>query len=173
MNEYNIRNVATSDYAQIETLNELFVHFTSPLDQQKINLLDDLSSYHRVIEQTFNNNSESTKSIEGFLLVVGPDKNYESENYKWFDGLYNDFLYIDRIVINTSAQRHGLGKQLYKDLFSFAKTQGFQRICCEYNIKPANENSAKFHEAFGFKEVGRLTSNNRNKIVSMQMVELD
>ncbi|MDO6694875.1 GNAT family N-acetyltransferase [Aliiglaciecola sp. 3_MG-2023] len=170
MLEFQFRDALEEDFSAIKRLNDKFVHFTSPMDLPRIQQLDELSCYHRVIEQ--HDHQTSTTSIVGFLLAMAPEADYASENYQWFDQRYKNFVYVDRIVVDSSLQGRGLGKDLYNDLFRAAKEQGFSSICCEYNLKPVNFASAHFHHSFGFCQVGSLQSEDGSKVVSMQMAEL-
>ena len=65
-----------------------------------------------------------------------------------------------------------LGPQLYNDLGVFATGIGLKQLVCEYNIQPMNEISKKFHQRYGFTEIGQLGSDNNSKRVSMQSYEL-
>ncbi|MEP4891343.1 MAG: GNAT family N-acetyltransferase [Aliiglaciecola sp.] len=170
MLEFRIRDAVQDDFFEIKRLNDKFVHFTSPMDLARIQQLDILSTYHRVIEQYDPQTSNSL--IVGFLLAMAPEVAYESDNYQWFEQRYQNFLYVDRVVIDSSVQGKGLGKDLYDDLFHFAREHSFAAICCEYNLVPANPTSAHFHQSFGFSQVGRLGSEDSDKVVSMQMVKL-
>jgi predicted GNAT superfamily acetyltransferase len=62
------------------------------------------------------------------------------------------FLYIDRIVIDPQAQHRGIGTKLYEHILSQVTDLP---VVCEVKISPeCNDGSIKFHEKFGFKEMG-------------------
>lgn len=103
-----------------------------------------------------------------FLLVLGPDCDYDSVNYQWFDQHYDDFAYIDRIVVRDGSRGRGLGTLLYENLFAWAISQQIGNIVCEYNVEPLNEASQKFHDVLGFQEVS-LKRIGQAKRVSMQL----
>jgi len=103
-----------------------------------------------------------------FLLVLGPDCDYDSVKYQWFAKHYDDFAYIDRIVVRDGSRGQGLGTILYEDLFAWATGQKIQNIVCEYNAQPLNEASREFHHALGFQEVS-LETIGQVKRVSMQL----
>jgi len=172
LSKFTIRQVEESDFASIKWLNDEFQHYTSALDKSQIRELNDLSAYHKLIEVQEDEDDSKSKKVEGFLLVMGPKSGFDSEYYKWFDSRYSDFLYVDRIVVDGDTHNEGLGRMLYEDLFEFAKAQGFSQICCEYNLVPSNKVSAKFHNAFGFSEVGELCNSNNTKVVTMQMAKV-
>ena len=112
MSTPNIRPVIIDDFVAIELLNHSVVDLTSPMDAARIQQLHAMSSYHRVIVQD--------SQIVAFLLVLGPDCGYDSMNYQWFDQRYDEFSYIDRIVVRDGFRDQGLGTILYEDLFVWA-----------------------------------------------------
>ena len=80
-------------------------------------------------------------------------------------------MYVDRIVIHEDSTGLGLGTMLYNDLIYFSKNK-FKNIICEYNIKPMNLISKKFHEKFGFKTVGNQKTEGGTKEVLMMEYSL-
>lgn len=159
-----IRNVTEYDYRVILKLNDVYAHFTSLMDRQKLYSMDTQSFYHRV--------AEVDGHIAAFLIAMDPASDYQSDNFLWFKHRYEKFAYIDRIVVSQNHQGLGIGKALYADLFEFSRQQGCTLIACEYNVKPANIVSAKFHSTIGFSEVSTKTSNNGEKQLSMQLATL-
>ena len=103
----------------------------------------------------------------GFLIAMDHNATYDNENFDWFKQRYPSFCYIDRIVINKEFAARGLGPRFYDDLYLFAKTQELEALTCEYNIEPLNVPSQKFHDSFGFIEVGKRVL--EAKTVSMQL----
>ena len=160
MSTPDIRPVIIDDFVAIELLNHSVVDLTSPMDAARIQQLHAMSSYHRVIVQD--------SQIVAFLLVLGPDCGYDSMNYQWFDQRYDEFSYIDRIVVRDGFRAQGLGSILYEDLFAWAINQKIRNIVCEYNVEPLNEASRKFHSALGFQEIS-LETIGQAKRVSMQL----
>ena len=155
-----IHPATIDDFAVIESLNNSVVNLTSPMDAERIQQLHAMSSYHRVIVQD--------SQLMAFLLVLGPDCDYNSVNYQWFDQHYDNFAYIDRIVVRDGSRGRGLGTLLYENLFAWAISQQIGNIVCEYNAEPLNEASRKFHDVLGFQEVS-LERIGQAKRVSMQL----
>jgi uncharacterized protein len=156
-----IRDVLTNDFSAILELNQESVQFLSPLTPEKLEHLHQQSAYHRVVEDS--------GEVQAFLMVFAQHADYGSENYRWFCERYSQFLYIDRIVVSSAAQRKGYGQLLYNDLFTVAKTLNVNTITCEYNAEPLNRVSEKFHARNGFNELAKLWSNDGEKCVSMQL----
>jgi predicted GNAT superfamily acetyltransferase len=161
-----IRAATPDDFAAILALNAQSVHFLSPLDAARLSHLHAQAAYHRVIE--------SNGTIAAFLLAFREGADYDSPNYRWFAQRYAQFLYIDRVVVASAAQGTGVGIQLYKDIAAFAAAAGIASLTCEYDLDPPNPVSARLHERFGFREVGRQQVGvTKTKQVSLQLCTLE
>ena len=106
--------------------------------------------------------------VAAFLLAFREGTGYDSVNYRWFAGRYAHFLYIDRVVVGDAYRGQGLGRLLYDDLFARARHAGVPVVTCEFDIDPPNPVSARFHAAFGFREVGTQAVPPAGKRVSLQ-----
>ena len=136
----------TEHFAAILGLNEEFVHVLAPLSRERLELLHVRASYHRV--------AVGEDGVSGFVLAFGSDTEHDSVNFRWFAARYRSFLYVDRVVVAPARQGSGIGSLLYKDLFAFAHRAGYQWLTCEIDAEPPNPRSERFHERFGFREVG-------------------
>jgi uncharacterized protein len=157
---YTIRDCSPLDHAQVLRLNLESEHFLSPLTLAQLESLHTQSWYFRVIAQH--------ELVRGFLLVLREGARYDSVNYLWFASRYSQFLYIDRVAVDANARGQHLAQRLYEDLFACARANHVQRITCEYDTEPVNEASRRFHERFGFREVGSQRTANGKKTVSLQ-----
>ena len=92
--------------------------------------------------------------LDAFLLAFDQDARYDSPNFLWFCARYPRFVYVDRIVVASSARGRGCARRLYGDLFEHAAEAGHKRVVCEVNTGPPNPASDAFHAALGFVEVG-------------------
>src|SRR3954469_1741046 len=63
--------------------------------------------------------------LDAFLLAFDQDARYDSPNFIWFRARYPRFVYVDRIVVASSARGRGCARRLYNDLFERA---GHDRI---------------------------------------------
>jgi predicted GNAT superfamily acetyltransferase len=163
MAEANIRNIEVNDFEIITRINELVVESMSPMDTDRLKELLGFCEYSKaaIIEN----------EIAGFILAMKEGSKYPNKNYEWFSRRYERFLYIDRIAINPSQERKGIGTLLYNNLFEYSKSKGFEYVVCEINVIPPNDQSLKFHRKFGFSEVGQQELAN-GKRVSMQLCYL-
>ena len=165
MIDFRFRGATESDFAAILALNLESEHFLSPLNPNKLARLCREAAVFQV--------ATSHDLVAGFLLVFGPQADYDSPNFLWFKARYHDFLYVDRIVISEKFRGHHLASTLYERLENHALAHDVARIVCEVNIDPPNPASLRFHESQGFMEVGRQSvpsdqKTGEQKIVSLQ-----
>jgi uncharacterized protein len=113
--------------------------------------------------------AEDNSEVVGFVLAVEPGKDYDSENYRFFESRGFPHFYIDRVVLGESARGKGLGKRLYAELFAEAQNRGYSRITCEVNLTPENPVSLAFHSAMGFVGVG--VQDTKGGDVTVQLLE--
>ena len=159
-----IRQAQAADFSRILDINATEEEKTSRIDLARIAQLDRWADYHRV--------AVVDDEIIGFLLVMSEASDYDGDNFRWFVERYDRLLYVDRIVIDRTAARSGIGSALYGDLIQFGATQGCPALCCEINVLPPNPVSHAFHARFGFKEVGRSAETGASKVVSYQVAAL-
>jgi predicted GNAT superfamily acetyltransferase len=115
--------------------------------------------------------AEAAGRPAGAVICFSPGAPYASENYRWFQARYDDFLYIDRIFVDGPAAGAGIGRSFYADLEGFAASR-FAMLACEVNERPPNPVSMLFHEALGFGSVGRQTTEGGAKTVVMMTKSL-
>jgi uncharacterized protein len=153
-----IRDARPADFAAIASLNKESERFVSPMNEARLAQLHAWASYHRVIELA--------GEVAAFLIAFREGAGYDSPNYRWFSERYPSFVYIDRVIVDAAHRSRGLASALYADVFAFARQQGAATVTCEFDVEPPNEVSRRFHQRFGFHEVGTHSYN--AKRVSMQ-----
>jgi len=158
MSQFILRDVARPDWPSILALNEESVHFLSPMDAAKLAAWAKASCYLRVVEQG--------GTVAAFLLGFRKGADYDSPNFLWFDNRFDDFVYVDRVVVAPAFRGRKLADLLYDDFAHFARERGIVRVTCEVNVEPPNPVSLRFHERRGFREVGRQPYG-PSKIVSL------
>jgi len=155
-----IRDARESDFESILRLNDFEVKQTSQIDLERLRTLDHLSTYHKV--------AVVDGRVAGFVLAIRAGALYQNDNFAWFSSRFDNFLYVDRIVVGTDFAGLKIGSRLYQDMFAYAKAQGILTITCEYNIDPPNLASRAFHDKFGFRELGTQWVAGGTKLVSLQ-----
>ncbi len=163
--KYEIIDATKSDLAEILMLNQKAKPAVSSMDEKSLNYFYSVSEYFKLIK------CGNKNKIYGFLIGLTDNLKYKSENYLWFSKRYSSFMYVDRIVIQEKSIGLGFGTMLYNDLIDYSSGK-FENIICEYNIKPMNLISKKFHEKFGFKRVGSQKTEGGTKEVLMMEYSL-
>jgi uncharacterized protein len=154
-NVNGIDDLRTLDATYILSLNNEHAKETSALDHASLTTLLDMAFYARGID----------RGATAFLIALDHNASYENPNFAWFRASGKSFVYIDRIIVSSSARGLGIGRLLYDDLFAMAKQAGQYRVVCEVNIEPPNPASEAFHVAMGFDAVGQATIHNGAKTV--------
>jgi predicted GNAT superfamily acetyltransferase len=155
-----IRDISQGDFERIVELNSAAVQHTSAMDALRLKELQTMANCNWVITVD--------GTVVGFLLAMRERAGYANPNYDFFAARYPVFLYIDRIVIAPEHAGLKLGTRLYEALFEHARAQGVPVLTCEYNIEPPNEPSRRFHDRFGFSEIGTQALDSGSKWVSLQ-----
>ena len=162
---YKLRDAVISDLKSIREINEDSIPAVNTVSSDEFIWFFNMSLYFKVSV------GEKGK-VNGFLLVLPTGLNYESLNYKWFSKNFSEFAYIDRIAIKAEYRGMGIGKSLYIDLEQSVEKH-IKRIACEFNIKPDNPISKKFHEGLEYKKVGTQLTENNTKEVSLMIKEIN
>jgi len=158
-----LRFRSSANLDAVLALNEQSVEYLSPLNEPRLTQLASAACHFRVIE--------IDQTIAAFLLGFRKGAAYDSPNFLWFDTRFDDFFYVDRVVVAPEFRGRKLADRLYDDFESAARAVGVTRITCEVNIEPPNPVSLRFHERRGFREIGRQPYGDR-KIVAMFAREL-
>ena len=109
--------------------------------------------------------------LAGFMIGLRPGTAYQSLNYRWFCEHYDDFAYVDRVVVADWAQRRGVAEALYRG-FAMSQTD-VDILTCEVNIRPANDGSMRFHQRMGFRQVGTQEVDNGEKEVALLEMRIE
>lgn len=161
-----IRRAATADLAEALVLNNAHVPAVSPLHA------DELDWFQREAHGLWVVTDPRAGLLGLLITLIGPGSSYPSLNYDWFCQRFERFLYVDRIVVAVAGQGRGLGQRFYREVaVAEATALGLKRVCAEVNLEPRNDQSLRFHAAFGFAEVGQR-HDHHGKLLSMQVLEL-
>lgn len=116
---------------------------------------------------------EEGDEVIAFLIGLGPGVDYDSSNYAWFSARFDEFIYVDRIVVSATTQSRGLGSQLYDAFAARGRATGAPRMLAEVNIVPRNDTSLAFHERHGFVSIGEQDTEGGAKRVTLLERSLD
>ena len=163
MTKMEIRKMTVADASAVVTLNRAVEQVTSPMDLDRFSELHDLSCFKRVVEMA--------GQVVAFVIVMSHGQPYDNANYQWFDVRFDDFFYIDRIVVSDVCRGRGVGRALYSHIEEQALSCGVLILCAEIDTDPPNFESLAFHERLGFCHHGSRVLENGKK-VSMQLRSL-
>ena len=162
-----IRPATSADLGRMLELNKAAVPAVNELTPDEMRWFLDVARGCLVAEVP-----SSTVPGPAALLVGldGPGGGYDSLNYGWFSERFDRFLYVDRVVVDPSAYRTGVGRAFYEVFL--ATSDGHTHLCAEVNTVPRNERSLAFHDAMGFADVGEQSDEGTGKTVRMYAREL-
>jgi predicted GNAT superfamily acetyltransferase len=154
-----------ADLDEVLELNERSVPHVGSVDRERLASIVDESRSALVVRGP-------DGALAGFVIVLGEGAAYDSPNYQAFSDRYDRFLYVDRIAVDPSAHRGGVGRALYEQVFDLARAEGAPRVTCEVNVDPPNPVSMAFHASMGFVEVGRQVNYGGAITVALLSLEL-
>jgi predicted GNAT superfamily acetyltransferase len=138
-----ILEIEPKDYDAVLALNEESVPHVNLIDASELRWFEVNAASALV--------ARIDDRLAGFLIGLRPGAEYASPNYRWFCDNYDDFAYIDRVIVSAWARRQGVAEALYA---AFGSSQSDASVMtCEVNIRPSNEGSMLFHERMGFRQV--------------------
>ncbi|MBA2559714.1 MAG: GNAT family N-acetyltransferase [Propionibacteriales bacterium] len=153
-----IRPLADADVDAVLELNERSVEATSPLEASA------LAADSSIVAQALV--CEVDGRVAAFALAHAPQSAYRSVNYRWHSERFDDFLYLDRIVVGAEFRRRGVATALYDVLETVAAEHG--RMVCEVNSQPPNEASLTFHRGRGYLQIGHLEQPDGHQVVMLE-----
>lgn len=159
----NIRETIPDDLPAALALNNDSVPALNELDAVEIERLLGMAAVALT--------AEVDGALAGFCITFPPGVDYASLNYGWFSRNYDDFVYLDRIAVDPTYRRLGIGKAFYDHVVD-RFTGVYPHLLCEVNLRPRNEASLLFHHAIGFREVGQQDTDGGNKTVSLLALQL-
>jgi predicted GNAT superfamily acetyltransferase len=141
-----LRPITPADHPQVLAWNHEHVELLSQMDEDRLRVLLGWTDLGSVIV-------DDGRDV-GFVLTFPSGTAYDSENYRWFSARYDAFYYLDRVVVDPSVRRTGIGSRLYDEIEQRARALA-PVMCLEVNLEPPNEPSLEFHRRRGFVEVGQ------------------
>jgi len=144
-----MRAYQPSDADSVLALNAQCVPEVGEMDAEKLGYFATVAGLIAVEEN-------ESGDIVGFLIGLDEQaSDYTSNNYAWFVERHKTFAYVDRIAIAEQSRGQGVGQDFYRATEAWAYGTGKSILAAEVNTVPDNPASHRFHQAFGFVEVGR------------------
>lgn len=138
----NLNYIESEHLPELLRLNNLAVPHVNQLTLQELDELVKEAEFAQLVADEY--------AIAGFMLAFDKAANYEGFNFNWFKQRFDNFLYIDRIVVNAAYRGQGVGKSMYQELEAYCKENGIASMTCEVNLEPENPVSHQFHQELGF-----------------------
>jgi uncharacterized protein len=161
MTSDQVHSVTSADTRQAQPLGHAMLALNNT-HAQELSWLEPERLEHLVSEAFL---ARRIGELDAFLLAFDQAARYDSPNFLWFRARYPRFVYVDRIVVASSARGRGHARRLYDDLFEHARRAGQERVVCEVNTIPPNPDSDALHAALGFVEVGAASIHGGSKTV--------
>jgi len=146
-----LRQITPADHDAVLAWNDANVSLLAPLDEARLVTLLGWCDLGCVI-------TDEGRDV-GFVLTFAGGAAYDSPNFRWFTARFavvgrQAFYYLDRIVVDSSVRRSGIGSRVYDEIEERARSLA-PVMCLEVNLDPPNEPSLAFHRRRGYVEVGR------------------
>jgi predicted GNAT superfamily acetyltransferase len=153
MTMFRIRDAGRDDLQNLLELNQSNLPHVGSISMPDLEHLYCQAVYFRI--------AEFERKTAGFLIAFEPEADYGSLNFLWFKRHYT-----------PEVRRQGIAVRLYRDIEHFAADRKIPTLACEYNLRPNNEVSRRFHQRYGFNEVGTQETENGKKTVSLQIKQV-
>jgi uncharacterized protein len=89
----------------------------------------------------------------GVIIVLSEQSGYDSDYFRWFAERYENFLYIDRVIVAEWARGRSVARRLYEEVDRIAQERRLAIVADVYS-EPPNVPSLRLHHAMGFAEIG-------------------
>jgi predicted GNAT superfamily acetyltransferase len=108
-----LRPIGPDDRAQVLAWNHAHVELLAPLDEDRLLQLLGWADLGAVI-------THDGLDV-GFVLTFAAGTAYDSPNYRWFTehaaaSGWDAFYYLDRVVVDPSVRRAGIGTRVYDEV---------------------------------------------------------
>jgi len=153
-----IRDMRDDDSAFVLALNRELEWARAPMDADRLGLLRREGERLVVVDDEH--------GPVAFAITLRPGGGYDSVNYRWFCEHYDDFLYLDRILVSDRARRRGIATLVYDVMEDHARP--FGRLVCEVNSDPPNLPSLAFHSGRGYLERGHQRMPDGHEVVLLE-----
>ncbi|MGH3471031.1 MAG: GNAT family N-acetyltransferase [Nocardioidaceae bacterium] len=153
-----LRRFVEADAEAVLKLNEESVWALSPLDLTGLRTHQDSAAHCVAVEED--------GQVAAFAIAYAPGSGYDSVNYLWFAGRFDEFFYLDRIAVGKTFRRRGIATLIYDELETRAAPH--LRMVCEVNSDPPNLGSLAFHQARGYREIGHLVQPDGHETVMLE-----
>ena len=104
--------------------------------------------------------------IKAFALGISAGQAVEQFAYQWFMTRFDDFVYLDRVIVEPTLHRQGIGAGLCHSLVTKAEASKQTMLVCQVHDRPNNAVGHLFVQGMGFQAIESVMLPSR-EIVTM------
>tara|TARA_R100001377_G_scaffold85185_1_gene70687 strand:- start:429 stop:914 length:486 start_codon:yes stop_codon:yes gene_type:complete len=106
------------------------------------------------------------KAVSAFALAIGAGQPLDHIAYQWCMTRFENFVYLDRVVVDVRHRRSGIASAMLAALQVKAAAQGRELLLCQVHDRPANKSGHLFVQSQGFASIESVMLPSR-EIVTM------
>lgn len=76
--------------------------------------------------------------LSGFLLAFRAGRAVENFGYMWFQTRFDNFLYVDRVVVMARGRLQGVGTAMLQEVLQWCRERGIDNVVCQVHDRPPN-----------------------------------
>lgn len=76
--------------------------------------------------------------LSGFLLGFSAGRVVENFGYMWFQTRFDNFLYVDRVVMAADGPPQGVGSSMLLEVLQWCRERGIDNLVCQVHDRPPN-----------------------------------
>lgn len=88
--------------------------------------------------------------LSGFLLGISADRAVENFGYMWFQTRFDNFLYVDRVVIMADVRRREMATAMLMEVLQWCREHGINNLFCQVHDRPADPAGHALCKTLGF-----------------------
>ncbi len=88
--------------------------------------------------------------LSGFLLGFSSGRAVESFSYMWFQTRFDNFLYVDRVVVMPDVRLQGVGTAMLQEVLQWCRERGIDNLVCQVHDRPPNPSGHALCKTLGF-----------------------
>ncbi len=85
-----------------------------------------------------------------FLLGISAGKTLENFSYLWFQTRFENFLFVERIVVDGNARRQGLATSMFMESLQWCREHRIESVVCQVYDRPPNHAGHALCKTLGF-----------------------
>ena len=106
------------------------------------------------------------KVLSAFTLAISAGQALDHFPYQWCMTRFENFVFLDRVVVDACHRRSGIGSAMFASLLNKAKAQQSEMLVCQVHDRPANKVGHQFVQSLGFTPIESVMLPSR-EIVTM------